>query len=250
MPDSVTVAYPNKCEYHTCKSNLNNPGAVIETANGLMCSELECAFDQQLENGVCVKCNVDHAIEYLDKGSNCMVKTCEDGYVPYANSCREQKIKCDAPFAVESYQYWDEKYLAYGPCIIKECETGRHIDANACELDRSPCNIENGAGEREWDGDKWGTCLVTVCEPGFTENTDGTQCERCENYINPETGAPAVSSYAKGCEIAACMYQGEVYALENNECNLICTYLDDETGHRELNNGRCIRTCNDGYLPW
>ena len=249
-PVSVTVAYPNKCEYHTCKSNLNNPGVVIETANGPMCSELECAFDQQLENGVCVECNVDYAIEYLDNGSNCMVKTCEDGYVPYANSCREQKKECNAPFAVEAYQYWDEKYLAYGPCIIEDCETGRHIDANACELDRSPCNIENGAGEREWDGDKWGTCLVTVCEPGFTENTDGTQCERCENYINTETGAPAVSSYAKGCEIAACMYQGEVYALENNECNLICTYLDDETGHRELNNGRCVRTCNDGYLPW
>ena len=63
-------------------------------------------------------------------------------------------------------------------------------------------------------------------------------------------GELAVSSYVQGCEIAACMYQGELYTLENNECRLICDTYSDETGSRRWNGNKCEFDCKPGYTSW
>ena len=65
-------------------------------------------------------------------------------------------------------------------------------------------------------------------------------------------GELAASSYVEGCEIATCMYEGELYTLENNECILICDTYSDETGSRKWNASRkkCESTCAPGYRAW
>ncbi|MBO8425532.1 MAG: hypothetical protein IAC69_03585, partial [Proteobacteria bacterium] len=86
-------------------------------------------------------------------------------------------------------------------------------------------------------------------------NEHGVQCGVCANRFGAR-GEPAVavSSYVQGCEIASCMYQGELYNLENNECVRICPLKEeeDETGTRVWDPMRekCVTTCNDGYIPW
>jgi NADH:ubiquinone oxidoreductase subunit E len=66
-------------------------------------------------------------------------------------------------------------------------------------------------------------------------------------YVNGEI---AVSGYVTECEIASCMYQGEKYILENNECVPICEEETDETGHRYWNGKECVHDCNAGYSQW
>ena len=63
-------------------------------------------------------------------------------------------------------------------------------------------------------------------------------------------GELAVSTYITECEIAACMYQGEKYTLENNECVPICESESDETGRRYWNGTKCVHECEDGYTTW
>ena len=50
------------------------------------------------------------------------------------------------------------------------------------------------------------------------------------------------------------MYQGEMYNLENNECNPICDVngYEDETGTMKWNPAtkKCERTCKEGYVMW
>jgi hypothetical protein len=138
--------------------------------------------------------------------------------------------------------------MAYGSCQIQECIDGYHISSNACVLDEQFCAVPNGRGEREWNGNAWGPCQVTLCDPGF-ENT-GTACSECANRrVNGEI---AVSSYATECEIATCMYHGQKYILENNECRPICEDATDETGTKHWDNvaKKCVRTCNPGYKMW
>ncbi|MBR4860299.1 MAG: hypothetical protein IKV10_03290, partial [Alphaproteobacteria bacterium] len=114
---------------------------------------------------------------------------------------------------------------------------------------------------REWDytRNSWGDCIATSCDAGYTNDRyesdePNKQCGRCRN-ANSVLGQPAVSSYARGCEIATCLYQGELYNLENNECVPICPTAkeyEDETGYMYWDDEakKCVRDCKEGYMSW
>ena len=214
-----------------------------------------CPYNQELVNGKCAPCNRDNAINYHETG-NCMVSECEPGYQPYMQQCMPDKISCDAPNAEIAYQYWSIESRAYGPCIISKCVSGYNIEANACVPDVQPCELEHGTGTKTYNHDTgtWGKCIASECEPGYTTDSmltddvlDG-QCGRCSNmFVDNDL---AVSTYVSGCEIATCMYQGEKYILENNECRMICSELHDDTGDRYWNGKKCVQKCKDGYSMW
>jgi hypothetical protein len=138
----------------------------------------------------------------------------------------------------------------YGKCEVEECESGYHIELNACVSDNQPCETENGTGIKTWNETTqlYDACVPETCHPGYTNN--GEQCVPCDNMYSD--GELAVSSYVNECEIAACMYQGEKYILENNECRLICDTQDDGTGHRywDKDKKRCVHECEPGYITW
>ena len=95
------------------------------------------------------------------------------------------------------------------------------------------------------------------------------QCSECRNRYSV-LGEVAATGYKTGCEIASCIYQGEKYNLENNECVPICSPnlcsafdalsvqglatgdYSDETGWMcwDDNAKKCRRTCNPGYMSW
>ena len=214
-----------------------------------------CPYNQELVNGKCAPCNRDNAINYHETG-NCMVSECEPGYQPYMQQCMPDKISCDAPNAEIAYQYWSIESRAYGPCIISKCVSGYNIEANACVPDVQPCELEHGTGTKTYNHDTgtWSKCIASECEPGYTTDSmltddalDG-QCGRCSNmFVDNDL---AVSTYVSGCEIATCMYQGEKYILENNECRMICSELHDDTGDRYWNGKKCVQKCKDGYSMW
>jgi uncharacterized repeat protein (TIGR02543 family) len=218
--------------------------------------DTSCPYNQELVNGKCAPCNRDNALDYHKTG-NCMVSECEQGFYPYMQQCMPEKIECDAPKANVAYKYWDVANRAYGPCIITECiDDEYHIEANACVPNTQSCDVEHGIGEQEWDFEqnKWGTCVATQCDSGYTTDQSLTndvlngQCGRCSNmYVDDEL---AVSTYISECEIASCMYQGEKYILENNECVLICDERSDETGSRYWNGNKCVHECAEGYSIW
>ena len=216
---------------------------------------LDCPYNEELVNGKCTPCNRDNALSYSPTG-NCMVTECTDGFYPYMQECVPENIICDAPNADMAYKHWNVENRAYGPCIISECTTGFHVSANTCVPNTQSCVLEHGIGEQTWDliQEQWGKCIATECMPGYTTDSrltndmlDG-QCGRCSNmFVDNDL---AVSSYISECEIASCMYQGEKYTLENNECILICDEYSDETGSRYWDGKKCFHDCADGYTIW
>jgi len=100
--------------------------------------------------------------------------------------------------------------------------------------------------------------VATSCDPGYTtdpaETNERTKpCGQCKNKFSV-LGEVAVSSYVRECEIASCLYQGELYNLDNNECVPICDIngYEDETGTMKWNKvtKKCERTCKSGYSMW
>lgn len=248
--------YATECEY----KGFDNVGNPCEIEDG-KCKTVSCKPSYEMVNGTCMACNRDHALSYKNTG-NCMVESCEPGWHPYGQKCEADTKECTAPNAFNAEQRWDYKLNDYGICIITECDEGFHISSNACVADIQDCTVEHGIGEREWDhtANTWGECVATSCDPGWTNdpyesNEPTKQCGHCKNKFRI-TGELAASSYSRGCTISACMYQGELYNLENNECNPICdTSKDgysDETGTMKWNPSthKCERTCNPGYVMW
>ncbi|MFQ6730245.1 MAG: InlB B-repeat-containing protein, partial [Alphaproteobacteria bacterium] len=191
---------------------------------------------------------------YYCPGDNTERKCPEGSSAPAGSSnlkqCTAGPKECTAYFAIRAYHYWDYDKSTYGKCIIEECEYGYHIEANACIPDEQPCDVLNGTGIKTWNDTtkKYDDCIATTCKPGYQINSE--RCVPCDNmYVNDEI---AVSTYAHECEIATCLYQGEKYILENNECVPICESAQDETGRREWdeNSKRCVHTCNDGWIAW
>lgn len=256
--DFDTVQYDDVCTYKGI-SDTKNP-CEIQKVNGVeTCVEVSCNPDYELINGRCQKCNRAEATEYKPNG-NCLVAKCHTGYHPEGDQCATDVKTCSAPNATEATQTWDSKVGAFGICKITECADGYHVEANACVLNTEVCDVEHGTGTREWDERRgvWGDCVATSCAPGYTNDSyesdePNKQCGRCRN-AKSVLGQDAVSSYASGCTIATCMYQGELYNLENNECVPICpinTY-EDETGTMRWNpkTKKCERECFDGYMSW
>ena len=149
---------------------------------------------------------------------------CIAGMRPDGDICVPGSEECKITNALVAEMVWDETSGDYGKCIVKECVSGYHIASNQCVPDTRTCDVENGSGFQEWnyDTNTWNECIVTSCEPGYTNDrfesdTPNKPCGRCRNAYDKE-GNIAVSTYVRECEIGACMYQGELYALENNEC--------------------------------
>ena len=155
---------------------------------------------------------------------------------------------CHLPDAIETKRVWNASIGAYGPCMVVTCANDYHLVANTCVKDFRECQLSNGYGTQEWNGTQWGKCIPTLCDSGF--EIVGDNCEECSNRrLNGEV---VVSTYANGCEIATCMYHGQKYTLDNNECLPICETKSDETGSMVWNESRkkCVRTCNPGYKMW
>ena len=168
---------------------------------------------------------------------------------------------CTAPNAIKAKQTWDELRHAFGECIVIECDKGYHLSANACQSDTQVCELANGVGVRIWNHttNNWGKCVATRCNPGFTNNPEMTNenwesCGRCNNMYD-ENGEQVVSTFENECKIAACMYQGQKYILQDGQCILICRTItndDDNTGTQywDDKNKKCVQKCNPGYLKW
>ena len=255
VPVNDKAFYPNECEYEG-RSESGNPCEIIDG----VCVETSCNPGYEMKDGVCEPCNRKYAITYKE-GGVCQVAECVIGFHPNGDACESNTQECTVPNAVYAEKVWDFKKNTFGSCMVKECEYGFHISSNACVTDMQPCNVENGSGFKEWDStlNDWGECIATQCNPGYTSDPSQTnerakQCGECKNKYSV-LGKLAASSYVQECEIAACMYQGELYNLENNECVPICPVdemYEDETGTMIWDDSRkkCVRTCKDGYTMW
>lgn len=256
VPVSDKANYPKVCEFKGV-SDSGNPCEIVDDK----CVETSCNGDFEMINGKCEPCNRDHALTYQKTG-NCIVASCEVNYHPNGQSCEYDVQECTAPNAVSAEKRWDAKLQAFGVCTIKECEEGFHISSNACVSDQQQCTVDHGTGIKEWDhvANQWGKCVATYCDAGYTNDPDlvdsrdaSKPCGVCRNKFAVD-GEIAASSYVRECEIASCMYQGEMYNLEDNECKPICSVVgySDETGTEKWDASRkkCVRTCNAGYTSW
>ena len=256
VPINEKANYPKVCEFKGVSDN-GNPCEIVDNK----CVETSCNGDFEMINGKCEPCNREHALTYQKVG-NCIVASCEVNYHPNGQSCEYDVQECTAPNAVSAEKRWDAKLQAFSVCTILECDTGFHISSNACVSDQQPCTVEHGTGIKEWDHvtNQWGKCVPTYCDAGYTNDPDlvdsrdaSKPCGVCRNKFAVD-GEIAASSYVRGCEIASCMYQGEMYNLEDNECKPICSVVgySDETGTEKWDATRkkCVRTCNAGYTSW
>ena len=253
VPVSKTEFWPTQCQYEGV-SDTGNPCDIVDG----VCVEKTCNYNYEMINGSCKPCARENAVSYKKDAGNCIVESCVSGFHPNGQACEANTVECSAPNAKAAAQVWDSTKNAFGECAIVECNDGYHLGANACQLDEQVCDLEHGVGLREWNHktNTWGDCVATKCDPGYTNDRSLTnelwkQCGRCNNMYSAG-GDLAASSYIDGCEIASCMYEGELYTLENNECLLICDEYSDETGSRRWNASRkkCEHTCTPGYMPW
>ncbi len=254
IPLEPRAYWDNECEYRG-KSLLGNDCEIVDG----VCIETSCINIYEMIDGRCKPCNREHALSYAPDG-NCVIASCMIGYHVEGGKCVIDTRECSAPHAVAAHQSWDFKMGAYGTCVIDECADGYHIASNACVSDVQSCDIENGVGTMEWNHSAraWGKCVATSCNAGFTNDPSLTnerwkQCGQCKNKYSIH-GDLAVSTYVRECEIAACLYQGELYNLENNECVPICDVdgYEDETGTMKWNptTKKCERKCKSGYVMW
>ena len=249
--------WPNNCQF-TGTSATGNPAEVVDG----VCHETSCINTYEMINGVCQPCDRENAISYKAEG-NCVVESCVIGYHPNNSACEADIVDCtdNAPNATYAEQKWDSVRGVYSICTIKTCEDDFHLASNTCVPNEQVCDIANGVGTRTWNTttNTWNACVATSCVPGYTndpaeKNNASEQCSECRNKFST-LGEVAASSYSTGCEIASCMYQGEKYNLDGNECVPICEDgYSDETGRLHWNDRtkKCDRICNtdQGYMPW
>jgi uncharacterized repeat protein (TIGR02543 family) len=260
--------HPDPNNDNACEPNIKN--CTTPQGSGYMewdgtawsiCKTQECPNDQENTSGQCQPCDRDHALSYKTSG-NCLIDACEHGFHPNGTKCEADVMECSITNAEVAERTWNSAEKVYGPCKPVRCMDGFHISANACVTSGRACDIENGAGVQNWIGDhltgSWDECQVTSCNPGWTTDKyetgePGKPCGACRNKFGMG-GEIAASTYVKDCEIASCMYQGELYNLENNECLPICdpSGREDETGAMSWNNitHKCDRVCKQGFIPW
>ncbi len=254
IPVEDKAFWPNQCQYNG-KSDSGNPCDIVND----VCVETSCNNNYEMVNGSCKPCNRENALSYKPNG-NCVIASCITGYHPNGQVCEEDIKECAAPNAVYAEHKWDYKLNAFGTCIVKECEDGFHLASNACVSDIQPCTVANGTGVKEWNHatNNWDACVAMTCDAGYTNDPSETNerskpCGQCKNKFSV-LGELAASSYVQGCEIASCMYQGELYNLEGNECVPICDVngYEDDTGTMKWDPSRkkCVRTCKEGYTMW
>jgi len=237
------------------------------------CGEGKIAVDNHT---ACESCPAGYACPGDGTVTECTGNTYSTDGMTICKECGEGKIavdnhtacefpypdtgeRCFAPHAVLAERHWDKMSGLFAECIVKECESGYHVEANMCLLDIAPCELAHGVGEREWNHNlsKWGECVPTKCDPGYTSDpmqgnvlNTNNQCVECRNMYGAN-GERVVSTYVHECEIATCMYHGEIFAPIGGECELICQG-EDETGWHvwNKNTNKCEHYCKDGYLQW
>lgn len=265
----------NDCPICPGNTIATNPGATSCTecpeytvANQDHTACVSCPAGSILVNGVCEQC----AAGTYQSGNSCV--QCPAGKTSYAGAtsindcfidpgtcapdehveqgeCVSNTKECTVPHATSAKREWNASIGTYGPCVVETCDeaNGYRVSGNACVKDS--CVVEHGSAETEWNvaDNRW-ECIVTKCDPGYERSADDKSCVEC--YNRRVDGEIAVSSYVSECEIAACMYQGQKYTLDGNECRLICEEKTDETGSMIWDNIRkqCVRTCNKGYKMW
>ncbi|MCL2338822.1 MAG: hypothetical protein FWC51_02615, partial [Proteobacteria bacterium] len=197
---------------------------------------------------------------------NCLADSCKPGYHPNGTKCDPDTISCTISNATTAQRAWNSAIGDYDICTPIDCAPGYHISANACVINSQTCPIANGTGAQQWLGNdltgSWGTCKATSCNPGFTMDTTLTNelsivnaggCGTCRNKFAVD-GTVAASTYISECTIGACLYQGQQYDLENNECVPICdpNGRSDATGQMKWNSTThtCDITCKCGYAIW
>jgi hypothetical protein len=219
--------------------------------------EESCNQGYGLDGGnECVPCDIDDAFSYKSKNDGtCEVASCKPGFHVSGNACVSNTEICVIANG-EGVKNWSAS--GWGTCVVSDCDADYHIENNACVPDEEDCAIADGTGVRYWTGSaakgKWSDCGAKICNAGFTSdraltNDWSVPCGRCSNYYGYD-GAQAASSYSSECNIAACMYQGQKYILQNNECVAICETRSDETGIMEFSGTTCDRSCNAGYIDW
>lgn len=206
-------------------------------------------------------------------------QTCYYGVIGYTESCFNYKIECYAGYHIDYSKFpvlscalndgckIDPNALESDEnCIPTKCNADYHIEDNQCVSNIATCPIENGIGRKEWMGDnrlngKWTMCTAYKCNPGYTSeryltNETDKPCGECKNRRDA-SGNIAVSAWKEyNCEIATCMYQGELYRLDStgNKCVQICDTAgrEDVTGTMLWNplTEKCERTCNSGFTSW
>ena len=240
------------------------------------CEQIVCKTGEYLLGNECKPCPAGYACSGDGTVTECTGNTYSTDGMTMCKECGEGKIavdnhtacefpypdtmeRCFAPHAVLAERNWDKMSGLFAECIVKECESGYHVEANMCLLDIAPCELAHGVGEREWNHNlsKWGECVPTKCDPGYTSDpmqgnvlNTNNQCVECRNMYGAN-GERVVSTYVHECEIATCMYHGEIFAPIGGECELICQG-EDETGRHvwNKNTNKCEHYCKDGYLQW
>jgi hypothetical protein len=225
------------------------------------CKETKCNTGYQMVSGKCEPCGKPNALTYV-AGGNCLIGTCVSGYHPEngGQNCANDVAACEIPNATLAMRTYADGQ--WGECTVVACANSYHLSSNACVRNVKACVISNGTGEMEWIGDpqtgSWGPCQAASCDSGYTSdptltNDRSQPCGVCKNFYGL-LGERAVSTYSHECEIASCMYQGEQYALENNECVPLCDAngLEDETGIVSWNPNahKCEVQCKAGYMCW
>ena len=252
--DNAQEFWPSVCTYTKGTSATGNPCDIINN----VCVETSCNYNYEMKGSKCVECVRDNALSFKEGSDNCVVDSCEVGYYPYGKQCMAATRECTPTAnAVSAQQAWNTKTNSYDICVITQCADGYHLTDNRCVANEQTCVLAHGTGVQTWNVslNRWNDCTATSCNPGYTNDPyltdDDTweQCGRCNNMFD-DKGQIAVSSYSRECEIAACLYQGQKYILENNECRSICDEKTDETGHRYFKNGKCMHDCESGYMEW
>ena len=249
----------NMCNWGpaTCRPGYAYPTIICDGSNNQLCeaSCTICPAGTYQDGEVCTSCpTCQTSLPGATSVNECFTdSTCcaPDEHIEHGE-CVSNTRACSIPDATSAVRIWNPAIGTYGPCTVQVdgCNTGYHVSGNVCVKDTEACTVEHGHGERDWNGTSWGACGDVVCDPGYEPNSDYTACVECSNRrVN---GDIAVSGYIYECEIAACMYQGQKYALQDGECVPICENASDETGTKvwDERTKKCIRTCNPGYKMW
>ena len=256
----------NMCNWGpaTCRPGYAYPTIICDGSNNQLCeaSCTICPAGTYQDGEVCTSCpTCQTSLPGATSVNECFTdSTCcaPDEHIEHGE-CTPNVRRCSIPDATNAVRIWNPAIGTYGPCTVQVdgCNTGYHVSGNVCVKDTEACTVEHGHGERDWNGTSWDACGDVVCDPGYEPNSDYTACVECSNRrVN---GDIAVSGYIYECEIAACMYQGQKYTLEGNECVPICTAdrftredPSNPTGTIQWDERtkKCIRTCKPGYKMW